>query len=500
MHGRINNHRSLTALIGVAALLLIAAPAHSDELAELREQVEQLNQSIDAIQARRLGDLNGDGNIDDADIAILLENWTGPRPRKQEQQNEAAPIPGQPAGSIDSIDPIDPGFTRIDQSGAVLLRGSVTAEQLQAALDQHDKVGLPAGARVRGAFEIKRSQAALFAYGSGPRPIIEVPKGQNGVDLTADRIDAVIIQGIEIKGPALPHRGREQGIRLRLSASDNQYAKDVRIEDCRVSGFDTLIEVVDDKPRIDGRQREDGGYRQAGRIRLAVIGNILTHAEGSDSHSVGVYIEGLAEGSKIADNAIAFIRIAEPDKRSHGIYAQSIGAPATFTGNLIHRCSAQGIQARAGGTLTDNLIHRCGVGLFIQGEGSVVRRNAVIYGVDITDDEPRGHAYQLVFGKGVIEDNLAAFNRGTQRGVPAFKDLWNPESFERNLAIEWHGRGENFDVSGQGRHVSFGSNRTLDAEGIEPPTIDLDAWLTRERGQAVPSVADTIAQLKEAID
>lgn len=377
--------------------------------------------------------------------------------------------------------------------GAVKVPERATLEQIQNAINQRDAILLPAGASYDGVLEVPRSVQYIGVYGKGDRPVLNVPKGKVGIDITADQIEQVVIEGIELRGPLLPHRGKEQGIRLRVSGRDNEYARDVRIIDCKVSGFDTLIEVVDDLPRVKKLE-----FQEPGRIKLEVRDCILTDAEGGDSHSVGIYVEGLAEGSVIEGCAIARVRTVEPNKRSHGIYAQGHGAPATFSGNLFDRCSAQGIQARAGGTLTNNLIIRCGVGMFVQGDGSVVKRNAVVYGVDIDKDEPRGHAYQLSFGKGVIEENIAAFNEGSTKGIPAFKDMWSPKSFERNVAVQWHDKGENFDIVKVGRYRDVGTNHTLDQDpGF--PKINLKAWFERERGEEVPPVAGYIEKCWKVI-
>jgi len=490
-------------MVLVVVISLVAFIARGDPQGDadtsLADQVAELRQTIRLLQdqAKAIKDATGDKEIQTNARAIEriagVAKTLGVELGKQVGVEPSLPPVVEPPAPTPT-DPPDAGFTPIDPADALLLPKTVTASQLQDALNQHDKIGLPAGVTVKGALAAPRSTLILFAYGEGARPIIEVPEGKDGLDLTADRIEQVIIQGIEIKGPGLPHRGVEQGIRLRLSSAANQYAKDMRVEDCKVSGFDTLIEVVDDRPRVEGY-----AFQRSGRIKLAVIGCILTDAEGSDSHSAGIYTEGLDLGSVIADNAIARIRTVEPDKRSHGVYGQGHGAPTTYSGNLLHRCSAQGIQARAGGTLTDNLVNRCGVGMFVQGNGSIVRRNVVMNGVDISGDLPRGHAYQLVFGKGVIEDNLAAFNGGSTKSIPAFKDMWSPKSFERNIAVQWQDQGQNFDISGDGRYGSLGSNRTLAGDpGFAP--IDIDAWLGRKRSEPVPSVAGVIDAMQEAIE
>ena len=362
-----------------------------------------------------------------------------------------------------------PGFTDLGTPDYLLPPAS-TIGTLQAALDRHLHVAIPADEVFNGSLTI-RSDQTISVYGEGDRPVLYAPEGEHGINITARYAD-VSIQGIAILGPDLPYLGSKCGIRHRLGGSD-EGGLNIGIEDCHIARFDTLIQLVDDRSRqisVPGRE---------GRISAAIRRNILHDAWGSDSHSAGIYTEGVVMTSN-EGNVTRRIGYTEDgsdprDKRSHGWYAQQFGGAVSAHDNWWIDCSANSIQARLGGWVAGNIAVRCGVG-FVNGSAgsnSTYIGNLVMDQVDISPDEPRGDAFPLSGGGHIIKDNIAVRKLGSATRREAYRDFWDAEVFENNGSIGW--------VPGGDDSANWSLEEVPD--GFPEFTDELlDTLLTRPRG------------------
>lgn len=458
------------------------------------------------------GDLDGDGDVDGVDYALLLEQWTGPREPLAGDLDGDGDVDGQDAALLTaawtgpgSEDPEGPetggGFTAIDWTGAVDLPAGASEQEALAALGGHDKVRFAAGAVYEFSLVLPRSTQLVGVHGEGDRPVFKIPAGQNGVTIANSRTDEVVLQGLEVRGPPLPHLGVNQGIRLRLNGKDGKYARRVLIEDCKVVGFDTNIEIVDDWPRVKGE-----AYRP-GRIDLEINRCIVHLAYGSDSHHVGVYLEGLERGV-VRDTVIDHSgwRPGHPEdrnKKSHNIYAQSFNGPITAEGCVFSRAAANAVQFRAGGDLIGCVISENGLGPWLSWRPGRVEGCVLLDQVDISEDEPRGHGLILTAWEMTVRRNLVARRGGSLANEPGFKGIAESTTLADNVAVAWQGAGLNFEVGGV-LHGAIGSNRTIDADpGV--PAFDADEIALRvDRARGVwgaeYELAGFIARCWEAVE
>ena len=242
----------------------------------------------------------------------------------------------------------------------------------------------------------------ISTYGAkGARPLIVPPHGSNGFKNSKTKIDGLVIQGLHFyaatRDPGshrfLDRDGEVEGINVRIGASDGKFVNGLIIEDCIVTHFDTNIKIVDDASRMhrDNYDRPIPGV--AGRINVKIRRNIVRFASGTDSHSVGVYIEGTID-SVIEENLIdhngwtQVDGVQERNKRSHNIYAQSFNGPLTVRNNIIARGAANGLQLRAGGDIENNLFVRNALAFWTSTHNSKARYNVILESDDINPDVP----------------------------------------------------------------------------------------------------------------
>lgn len=376
--------------------------------------------------------------------------------------------------TVDIDPPVQPGqgFTDLGQPDYVVTAGT-SSSVLQHALDNHEHVGIEAGAifRLDRAININRPTQTISVVGKGERPVLYAAKDCHGINIAASQA-IVKLQGVAVYGPGLPYLGTNCGIRYRLPSSKDG-GLNILIEDCDIARFDTLIELVDDRSRslpVPGAE---------GRISALIRRNILRDAWGSDSHSAGIYTEGVrlatAEGNVVHHIGYTDDGTDPREKRSHGWYAQQFGGRIVSRGNWWVDCSANSIQARLGGDVTEDIAVRCGVGFNngSAGSNSSYIRNLVLDQVDISPDEPRGDAFPVSGSGHTIKDNLAVCKLGSATRRTAYRDYWDAEVFENNGSIGWVPGG---DPS---------ANWSLDEVPDDFPEFTddmLDTLLTRPRG------------------
>lgn len=386
-------------------------------------------------------------------------------------------------------------FTDINWKNSIDLPKDVTIGQIQLALNANRPVRIHAGTEYTGSLILPHSIERLGVHGKGDRPIINVPAGKVGIDLDNDQIAEVTIQGIELRGAPLPYLGTEQGIRVRLSGGKGKFIKSLLIEDCKISGFDDCIQIVDDYARVAAKKDANGkpiSPGAQGRITATIRRNIITKAYGSDKHSIGIYIEGTTN-SVIEQNTIDWIGWAPgmPEQRNekgHCIYAQSLNDRIIIRYNWLSRASGNAFQLRAGGDAVGNVMSECSLGPFIAMRKGLVAGNVVLDSTDVIKPPPgkitnksRGHAYILSAPELTIQRNIAARKGGTMANMRAFESISGTSTLEGNLAVEW--APTNFNVDGT-RHRNLGTNRTIDKAPGNLPAYDdklRDKMLSRPR-------------------
>lgn len=172
------------------------------------------------------------------------------------------------------------------------------------------------------------------------------------------------------------------------------------IEDNKVEHFDTGIRIYDRGPRVYCNTYHNYGkggdcpasVRLNGRITATVHRNIVRFSHTTGSHAVGMYIEG-NKGSVFSENFIDHSGwhpgvVSDRNKKSHGIYAQSINAKNYARGNIVTRSAAEGYQFRAGADITDNVFIKNSQGFWTGVTSTNILRNVIMDNTNIRDDNP----------------------------------------------------------------------------------------------------------------
>lgn len=432
-----------------------------------------------------VGDLDGDGDVDNADMGILLANWTGP---KTPDADKPDPITEPP------VEDMPANVVKLGEDGQV-----VTLAVVQAALNGDRPVAIPAGIELTGELVLPDSTEWLGVWGEGDRPILHVPAtAKFGIEATSDRIVSVTIEGLEIRGPPEPPKDGA-GIRLRLGGADGKYAKSFIIRECKLTSFDSLVHVADDWAR-----NQPAGT--AGRIKLHITDCILAEAfcfDANDHHSVGVYADGLAEGSVIERTVIHKIGFTDDgrdprEKRSHCIYAQSFGAPLTVRDCYLSEPAANALMMRRGGTVERCVISGAPIAVSIfDGPASVFTDNVILDQRDIDPDVPTERR-----GKAVMAWNLPAFDysrnliarREGQALNQPIVEMYGPKIVAKDNAVVAFPNGpESLTIlKNDQEQVGQNGNREL-AKDPGVPTLDLKPLLNRQRGEAFAGTKDFIA-------
>lgn len=442
-------------------------------------------------------DIDHDGDVDDADIAAAIAAWSGP---DMPTTNPAADMDGD--GDVDDAD-----LARIfaAYTGPAAPPVTVDARDINADLRSNDRVDLRGIDRIVGGLVLPREYHELVCT-EGDRPVIELADridrpedGGHAIEITHRHTHRIHISGI---AAVSPHRDQARGVRLRLSSKAGQFARRVEIIDCDFAGFDNGIEIVDDLPR-----RGEYAPGKPGRIGLVVGLCIITRAHGNDSHSGGIYAEGL-EYANITDTAfdqIGWLIPSDRNWRSHCIYAQQYNGPVHCDGLVMSRAAANALQLRAGGSLRNSIATQCSLGPYIGGAKSVVENNVVLDQVDIQDIAgydayDRGHG--LIFGgyNHTVRHNLLARRHGSLETIPALKD-WHgkdDKTPDGNIAVAWAASGHNFNINGR-VYTDIGTNRTVTSDPGVPHFTDIDRYTKRRRGEPYPGTQSFIARCWGAV-
>jgi hypothetical protein len=358
----------------------------------------------------------------------------------------------------------------------------------------------------------------IGAYGDGPRPMIIPAHGKDGVHNTNQFIRGLVLQGLHIYGatrdPGSPkfidRPGRVEGISMRINSSQGRYITGLVIEDCIITHFDDNILVVDDWARNQGEG-------VAGRVQVTIRRNIVRYATSTDSHSVGIYLEGTHD-SVVEQNLIDHNGWAQTDditirnKRSHNIYAQRFNGPITLRHNILARAACAGLQLRAGGTIEHNLFVRNATAFWTSINDSKALYNVVIESEDMNPDVGDMKRGMGIEGWGMdryeVIGNVVARSAGSLER-PGIDVTSSVLVVKNNVVYDWADdrTGQSINApgaqaSGNLSQESFGGNeppfvdptRNVDRYagtiGLKP-TLDafLDAAASRPRGQWVEELA-----------
>ena len=289
--------------------------------------------------------------------------------------------PGGDGGDAGPVGDLPANVLKLGEQGE-----TVTLAMVQQALDGDRPVAVPAGITLEGSLVLPDGYEWLGVWGEGDRPVLVVPVGRHGIAATSDKIESVVIQGWEVRGPD-ELQSEVVGIRLRLNSGADKYAKHFEIDDCKVTQFDTLVEIVDDWSRFQVPGTP-------GRIKLSVKNCILAHAYGNDSHSAGIYAEGLAEGWTVERTVIWHVGWTTDgkdtrEKRSHCLYAQQFGGPAYLQDCYLGEPAANALMLRRGGVVERVVISGAPLAASIfGGHGEEASRFADVAIVDQRDIDP----------------------------------------------------------------------------------------------------------------
>ena len=300
----------------------------------------------------------------------------------------------------------------------------------------------------------------IGTYGTGGRPLFKTG-GTNFISTSfSDTRDNVQIVGLRIyantrdpnSADYVSGSTTETGIRW-FSQSDN-----LLIEDCEISYFKDAIVL----------QANNSSYNITNsRINRNII--MFQYApEDSIGHSQGMYITRTT-GTIVTENAFThnghndLVAGAERVKFNHNIYCSTANDPIIIQGNYLDRGASHGVQLRPGGAIIDNLITECAYGCFAIQTNSVVERNVVMYGDDITTEtNPGGGGIEsFSINTLTLNDNTVIKRQsvGTKRGIDV-----SPAniSYDGNVVYQWsNSTGEGIRISGA-NVLSAGTNYTFE--------------------------------------
>ena len=398
----------------------------------------------------------------------------------------SAPAPEQPAEPQPSPPPPEPD----DPPSNTDRPTEIPVQQIQDLLNAGGVVDIPRGSILYGTLRVVKNNTRIISTGEGSRPIIQAAASEHGIDIAIDA-GIVLIEGLDIRGDK-ESKSKSNGINANIHQNTTGTLT-VVVRNCEISYFDTLIHAVDSKQRQDQKGLPDSEqvFGQPGRISLLAEDCILHNAQGSDTHSIGVYIEGNDVDTMVRRCVFAYINTDDPRTEAHGVYVQLFGAPVTVEDCVFYRCVANGAQLRTGGYVHRNVIIKCGMGLSLQRwnpkSDSKVTHNVVLYPVDISPDQPRRDAFNLESPHLIVEYNLALLPLGTANRY-AFESYWNPKSFKKNVVVGW--------PQDRAYRRSITDNLWIaEAPGL-PPAEAAEAfvrlWLKRGPDQDVPGAHEFI--------
>ncbi len=296
----------------------------------------------------------------------------------------------------------------------------------------------------------------IGAYGSGERPLFEVPEGESGLYTNGagspPSMDNLVFMDLAFKGIGHdPSRGAPSGAGVTCLG-------------WLEGGRDIIFEGMKFQFCSNGFQVFDGYPIERITIRRSLI---LDSYSLDESHAQGIYLEGVSSFTleeNVFDNCGWHPDVpgALPTKFNHCIYWQYDSAPdGVVRGNLILRGASHGMQMRSSGTVEGNVLAGNAIAAFHGNrwsrnpEGEYAGKfngNLITEGQDIlprgihAGNEERGWAWEVEPGIPRIQarDNIithcasSSSGRGTCQSVP--NELFgseNGDDIHNNIVWDW---------------------------------------------------------------
>lgn len=321
----------------------------------------------------------------------------------------------------------------------------------------------------------------ISSYGEGARPMIIPPHDTHGFKTDNDTIDGLVIKGLHFyaatRDPGsskfIGRPGDISGLHIRIGGGEGKRIEGLVIEDNVITHFDDNVLLVDDWARTQG-------YSKPGRLQCVVRRNIIRFASSTDSHAIGIYIEG-SRDSIIEQNLLDHNGWAQTDtyewrnKRSHNIYGQSYNGQIIVRHNILTRGASHGLQLRAGGDVLNNLFVRNAMAFFASGSDSKMNYNVVLESDDINPevgDKLRGMGIQCwSMNRGEVIGNVVARRVGSLQR-PGLEVSADNLTVKDNRLYKWFDHNDGYSIE-----ASSGANmqNNLTKEGwggSEPPYVD----------------------------
>ena len=297
----------------------------------------------------------------------------------------------------------------------------------------------------------------VSAYGDGPRP--RVVSATSGFSVLSGELHDVALVGLHLtaagRDPASPDFNPAatagHGVRVIRPVTN------LLIEDCRVDFFtNNLTLTPGDAP----------GARLTGvRVRRCLV--LDAWSAGGATSGQGLYASG-CDDLLVEDNVFDHngwntqIPGAGANIYRHNVYLSAANTGVTVRGNVIASASSHGLQLRGGGVVEDNVFYMNALHCLVSGPVGRFRRNVVLGGRDIDDDNPRGFGLTLSCADGRADRNLFAHKPVTTgAALLVQRNDWTPPgpsraAFVGNVVHGWSGNG--LEITGDCDVLEFVGN------------------------------------------
>ncbi|MCX5662983.1 MAG: right-handed parallel beta-helix repeat-containing protein, partial [Planctomycetota bacterium] len=349
----------------------------------------------------------------------------------------------------------------------------------------------------------------LGAYGTGARPIITPPSGQDGISV----ISGASMHDIAIIGLDFYAMTRDPSV---AGANTVPIPNGIRWV---APGSNLLIEDSAFRFFNDGLVIQGPDPVTSTLNNFTIRRSVVTDSYGTSGHSEGIYLSGVL-GITIQENLFdhngwnASVVGAEKNVFNHNIYLdnENYSDNNLITGNILARASSHGVQDRAGGTVSDNFIFDNPLGMLIGGGQDFsssapngilgyASNNVVLQSGDITSALPRGFGFDLVnIRLGVVSNNIIAHDRSATNSGHGFS-IDAPTTglaLNNNIVYDWHTPvllGSGISITQSGNY--YGAYGAANTPGYVDPNRDAasynatlggaatqDAFLTAARNQS----------------
>lgn len=191
---------------------------------------------------------------------------------------------------------------------------------------------------------------------------------------------------------------------------------------------------------------------------IRINGCVVVDSWNLAGHAQGIYakkIDGLTiENCVIASNGFNAARGAQPTVFNHNIYIQHGTRNVVVRNNIIADASSHGIQLRPGGVIENNLFLSNPISVLISmDEGAsnsgsaenAVRRNLIMYGRDLSADQPRRFGIDVSSTRGIeVSENILYASPDGSNGRPlsvvdGLEHGLRNIRVTRNKIVDWNG-------------------------------------------------------------